>query len=348
MSDSTSLLALIAASQSQKEVTANALFNASSPATLYGLNTSATSALTWAYYGGRWNSAAIANGTIALTASATNYIVALRSTGAVSVSADTTNWDNEANYMRLYLVVTGTATVTSYQDHRQAYRATAPIDQFLDLTDTPASYTGEALKVLRVNAGETALEFVTPAAATTFLGLSDTPAAYTGEASKLVRVNAGETALEFVAALGTGDVVGPASSVDNTLPRFDSTSGKLIQASGVLVGDADEISGYKGNINAQTGTTYTLVAADTGKVVECTNASAITLTLPADAAVGFCCTVVQGGAGQITLTPAGSATRRNRQSHTKTAGQWAGVTLYVRTNAGGSAAEYVMCGDSAA
>lgn len=32
---------------------------------------------------------------------------------------------------------------------------------FLDLTDTPSSYTGEALKVLRVNAGETGLEFVT-------------------------------------------------------------------------------------------------------------------------------------------------------------------------------------------
>lgn len=32
---------------------------------------------------------------------------------------------------------------------------------FLDLTDTPSAYTGEALKVVRVNAGETALEFVT-------------------------------------------------------------------------------------------------------------------------------------------------------------------------------------------
>ena len=148
--------------------------------------------------------------------------------------------------------------------------------------------------------------------------------------------------------LNQGKVDGPASSVDNTIPRFDGTTGKVSQGSGVVLSDGDEISGYKGNINAQTGTTYTLLAADTGKVVECTNAAAITLTLPADAAVGFCCTVVQGGAGQITLTTAGSATRRNRQSHTKTAGQWAAVTLYVRTNAGGSAAEYVMCGDSAA
>jgi len=148
--------------------------------------------------------------------------------------------------------------------------------------------------------------------------------------------------------LNQGKADCPGSSIDNSLPRFNGTDGKTLQESGVLVTDNDEISGYLGNINAQTGTAYTLEVADTGKVVECTNASAITLTLPANAAVGFCCTVVQGGAGQVTLTPASGATRRNRQSHTKTAGQWAGVTLYVRTNSGGSAAEWVMMGDTAA
>lgn len=38
---------------------------------------------------------------------------------------------------------------------------------------------------------------------------------------------------------GTGDVVGPASSVDNTIPRYDSTTGKLIQTSGVSINDSD-------------------------------------------------------------------------------------------------------------
>lgn len=36
---------------------------------------------------------------------------------------------------------------------------------------------------------------------------------------------------------GTGDVVGPASSTDNALVRFDSTTGKLIQNSTVVLGD---------------------------------------------------------------------------------------------------------------
>ena len=34
--------------------------------------------------------------------------------------------------------------------------------------------------------------------ATTFTALTDTPSAYTGEAGQIPRVNAGETALEFV------------------------------------------------------------------------------------------------------------------------------------------------------
>lgn len=42
---------------------------------------------------------------------------------------------------------------------------------------------------------------------------------------------------------GTGDVVGPASATDNTLPRFDTTTGKLIQGSGVVVDDSNNISG---------------------------------------------------------------------------------------------------------
>ena len=66
---------------------------------------------------------------------------------------------------------------------------------FLDLSDTPNSYSGQASKIVRVNSGETALEFVDP----TFLSLTDTPSSFSGAGSKLVKVNSGATALEFVA-----------------------------------------------------------------------------------------------------------------------------------------------------
>lgn len=100
--------------------------------------------------------------------------------------------------------------------------------------------------------------------------------------------------------------------------------------------------------NIQSGTTYTLVSGDSGKIIRFTNASAITLTLPNSLAVGFNCTVIQAGAGQITFSPAGGANRRNRQSHTKAAGQWAVCNLQVITNSGGNTAEYVLSGDTAA
>lgn len=41
----------------------------------------------------------------------------------------------------------------------------------------------------------------------------------------------------------SGDVVGPASSTDNAIARFDSTTGKLIQNSGVIVDDSNNVTG---------------------------------------------------------------------------------------------------------
>lgn len=124
MANSTTHLDLLTQGQSAKEVTANAVFNAASPATLYAMRLSATSGLTWGYYGGNVTLASgsmsqIANGTLALTASATNYIVAAKSDGAVSVSTAATNWNDSANYWRLYSVVAGAATYSSYTDYRQ-------------------------------------------------------------------------------------------------------------------------------------------------------------------------------------------------------------------------------------
>ena len=123
MANSTTHIDGIVASQSAKEVTANAFFDAASQAATYGRRASTSSGLTWGYYGGNVVKAdgvlaQIANGTLTLTASATNYIVAAKATGAVSVSTASTNWDNATDYWRLYSVVAGASSVTSYTDHR--------------------------------------------------------------------------------------------------------------------------------------------------------------------------------------------------------------------------------------
>lgn len=91
--------------------------------------------------------------------------------------------------------------------------------------------------------------------------------------------------------------------------------------------------------NTQTGTTYTLASTDNGKVVTLNNASAITLTVPTLSA-GFVCTIVQKGAGQVTVTGSG-ATINNAHGQSKTYGQHAVVTLY-----GTSSTTFVLAGDT--
>lgn len=137
-----------------------------------------------------------------------------------------------------------------------------------------------------------------------------------------------------------------ASITDNAIVRFDGASGAT-QASNVIIGDNDELHGFKTAINLQSGTGYSLAATDSGKVVECSNAAAITVTLPNNLPVGFGCTIMQKGAGQVGISAASGATLQNRQGHTQTAGQYALVTLYVSENSDGSSAVYVMGGDSA-
>lgn len=146
---------------------------------------------------------------------------------------------------------------------------------------------------------------------------------------------------------GAGGVSGPGTSTNNSLPRWDGAGGDSIKNSGVLVTDNDEISGYAADINRQTGSTYTLQASDKGKVIEIANAGSVTLTLPNSLPKGFACTVIQDGAGQVTFSAASGASLKNRQSHSKSAGNGAFTMLYVSSNSGANAS-WMLGGDTAA
>jgi hypothetical protein len=110
----------------------------------------------------------------------------------------------------------------------------------------------------------------------------------------------------------------------------------LISASGSLQTGVAGPSGAAGTngtdgvaklngINDQTGTSYTLVLTDAGKDVRCTNASAITLTVPPNSSVAFpiASTVLfsQGGAGVVTAT-AGSGVTLRASKGSATAAQY--------------------------
>lgn len=83
-------------------------------------------------------------------------------------------------------------------------------------------------------------------------------------------------------------------------------------------------------LNAQTGTTYTTVLADDGKLITLDNASAITLTIPPNGTVaygiGTQINIMQLGAGQVTIAPGAGVTLRSAGSKLKTSAQYAVAT----------------------
>ncbi|MAN64825.1 MAG: hypothetical protein CMI60_23060 [Parvibaculum sp.] len=102
-------------------------------------------------------------------------------------------------------------------------------------------------------------------------------------------------------------------------------------SSGVVDLGGNSILGFSASLNAQTGTAYTIVAGDEGKIITLNNGSAITVTLPVLTA-GFTCSFIQTGAGEVTFS-ASSTTINNRQSHTKIAGQKGMASIvYTDTN----------------
>lgn len=107
----------IAASQVNPEVPINENFESLEALACFSKNPDTTSGLTWGYLGGRLGGTAITAGTVTLS-NGTNYVVMLRSSGAVSTSTSTTNWNDTTNYARLYKVTAASSVVTATEDHR--------------------------------------------------------------------------------------------------------------------------------------------------------------------------------------------------------------------------------------
>lgn len=90
-------------------------------------------------------------------------------------------------------------------------------------------------------------------------------------------------------------------------PRGRTTTGEIARISGATL---------------VTGVAYTLKPSDNGKVIDCTSASPVTLTVPAGLGATFTCVIEQNGVGAVTPTASGT-TIRSLSSFTATAGQYA-------------------------
>lgn len=191
----------------------------------------------------------------------------------------------------------------------------------------PVSTAQQTALNLKANLASPALTG-TPTAPTATAGTNTTQVATTAFVTTGLALKANLASPTF-----TGTPAAPTATAGTNTTQVATTA--FVTAAGALKSDLSD------TINAQTGTTYTLVAGDNGKVIELNNASAITLTCPVLTS-GFNVLIRQTGAGQVTVATS-STTARNRQSHTKLAGQWAEASIaYRATN------DFVFSGDTAA
>jgi hypothetical protein len=140
----------------------------------------------------------------------------------------------------------------------------------------------------------------------------------------------GTTTVQATAVAGTNTLTLPAVSNDTLVGKAttDTLTNKTL-TSPVINGATIGTSIINLAINAQTGTTYTPVLADNGKLVTLSNASAITLTVPTNASVAYATgaqiNIQAIGAGQVTVVGDTGVTVNGTGTALRT--QWSAATI---------------------
>jgi hypothetical protein len=195
-----------------------------------------------------------------------------------------------------------------------------------------------------VAVGAAAGDLITSGTYNTIIGKDSDPSANDGTNQTVIGYGASGQANNSV-TLGNADVTAVymaqdqgatvyAAGVDITgstglILENDETITNSTDGTIVIDGKADfndnAITGYGADLQTESGTTKTLAAADNGTIIVCSSSSAITITVPASLPSGFNCMIIQSGSGQVSLSA--SSTTLNNRNGSKTAGQYAILTL---------------------
>jgi hypothetical protein len=221
----------VATGQASPEVPINRNFDALSGLAIFAYNESTTDGLTWGYYGGIWGGTTVADGTLSLTASATNYVVVDYSTGALSVSTSTTSWNDTSSYRRVYAVTTGSSGVSSVADYR-----TGPGGLF----DSAASASGSSQRAAipiacgdestAIEAGASKVTFRMPFAMTLSAVRASLTTAQTSGNTFTVDINVGGTS-----------ILSTKLTIDNA-EKTSTTAGAVAVISDSDLADDEEVS----------------------------------------------------------------------------------------------------------
>jgi hypothetical protein len=85
-----------------------------------------------------------------------------------------------------------------------------------------------------------------------------------------------------------------------------------------------------GSIKTISSTNYTLVASDSGRMLDFTAATSINLVIPDNLPIGFQTSVTQAGLGGISISGSGAMVVNNRWGASRSIGKWSKIGVEIR------------------
>jgi len=231
-----------------------------------------------------------------------------------SISVETTLASSINNSVTSIVVATGTATTllggVTIVANSQFTVAIDPDTINEEIVFITAGPSGDTFTVTRGRSGSSAVAHSTGATVKHVL-TSDDLTAFAAGISPVSTLGfsgstSGTTTLQATAVAGTNTLTLPATSNDTLVGKATTD----ILTNKTLTSPTITTPTQRLTLNAQTGTTYTLVAADASyKLVTASNAAAITVTVPPSLfAIGDVINLQQIGAGQVTFAQGSGVT----------------------------------------
>ena len=231
-----------------------------------------------------------------------------------SISVETTLASTINSSVTSMTVATGTATTllggVTIVANSQFTVAIDPDTQNEEIVFITAGPSGDTFTIVRARAGSSAVTHSTGASVKHVL-TSDDLTAFAAGISPVASLGfagstSGTTTVQATAVAGTNTLTLPATSNDTLVGKAttDTLTNKTLTSPTITT------PFIRITLNAQTGTTYTPVAGDAqNKLITCSNAAAITVTIPPSLfAIGDVLNVQQIGAGQVTFAQGSGVT----------------------------------------